>query len=90
MHRVAARLLRAVTPSSAARPLRAVPSDQYQSPPNESPESRRLFGEGLGREAPASPATDKSEKSRFSAPPYGRRSLSTFRRPPQEVAASHP
>ena len=57
-------------------------------PPNERPESRRLFGEGLGRGAPASPATDKSEKVQFSVAQHGRRSMRNLRRPPQEVAAS--
>ena len=42
-------------PLQARRALRAPCLRPMTIPPNESPESRRLFGEGLGREAPASP-----------------------------------
>ena len=83
MLHVAARLSRAVNPREPGLRLIMIPRTGVQR-------ARQPSGEGLGRGAPASPATDASEKVQFSTTVHGRRSLSNLRRPPQEVAASCP
>ena len=75
MFRVAARLSRAVTPASAARPLRAVPSTLFQSSRTGVQRAMRPSGEGLGRGAPASP----SPQNRILSSMYFRRSAMATR-----------